>query len=207
MDNASRTLGDQIFAEIDYNTYLHELYVILLVNYGMRHFGHPQDTWRPLTSKERDAAMRFADLLSKSTHPERSDAHKNWAQELCVLATTLYPEDDMVRRYASATQINAGKQTLLWRWIHQNAKPLMTIYCATSATATVFYSRVESAEHTSTPEQALSASASKAHKTSGKPHKKHRARKLSTHRQLSDTRSSAATLTNSGRRRSLLERR
>lgn len=102
MDNASRTLGDQIFAEIDDNTYLHELYDILLFNYGMWRFGHPQDTWRPLTSKDRDAAMRFADLLSKSTHPERSDAHKNWAQELCVLATTLYPDDDMVRRYAGA---------------------------------------------------------------------------------------------------------
>ena len=115
--------------------------------------------------------MRFADLLSKSTHPERSDAHKNWAQELCVLATTLYPEDDMVRRYASATQINAGKQTSLWLWTHQNVKLQMKLYSATSATATAFYSRAEFAELTSTPEQAHSASASKAHKASAKPHK------------------------------------
>ena len=92
-------------------------------------------------------------------------------------------------------------------WTPQNVKLQMKLYCATSATATVFYSRAESAEHTSTPEQAPSACASKSHKTSGKPHKKHRARELSTRRQLSGTRSSAATLTNSGRRRSLLERR
>ena len=84
----------------------------------------------------------------------------------------------------------------------------MKICSATSAIATAFYSRAESAELTSTPEQAPSASAFKAPKTSGNtPPQKHRARELSTNRQFSGTRSSGPTLTNSDRRRSLLERR
>ena len=56
-------------------------------------------------------------------------------------------------------------------WSPQNVKLQMKLYSATSATATAFYSRAEFAELTSTPEQAHSASASKAHKASAKPHK------------------------------------
>ena len=74
-------------------------------------------------------------------------------------------------------------------WIPQNVKLQMKLYSATSAIATAFYSRAESAELTSTPEQALSASAFKVPKLRPKPTKKHRARELSTNRQFSSTRS------------------
>ena len=96
-------LGDHIYQDIATNEYLTELYQKLLISYGL---------WRTakfdaicsseiITLNELLDALRFADLLSKSTHPEDSDAHKNWAQEIIVMALTLYPDQAVVRKYAA----------------------------------------------------------------------------------------------------------
>ena len=72
-----------------------------MVNYGLWHLNINLDQQRPITEQDLDAAMRFADILSKSTHPTKRDDHKNLAQELVTLATTLYPNNPLVQRYAA----------------------------------------------------------------------------------------------------------
>ena len=48
-----------------------------------------------------DDALRFADLLSKSTHAEKADSHKIWAHEIITMLLTLYPDDEVVGGYRS----------------------------------------------------------------------------------------------------------
>lgn len=52
--------------------------------------------------------LLFADLLSKSTHPERRDAHRIWAQEIITLLLALYPYNEKVSYYAGAVLASTG---------------------------------------------------------------------------------------------------
>ena len=53
-------------------------------------------------------ALRFADLLSKSNHPEASARHKMWAQEIIVLLNELYPDNSLVKLYAGSVFSSVG---------------------------------------------------------------------------------------------------
>lgn len=55
-----------------------------------------------------DYALRFADLLSKSTHLEKADAHKIWAHEIITMLLTLYPDDEVVKYYAGSVLTSTG---------------------------------------------------------------------------------------------------
>lgn len=101
MTEPSVRLGDHLYERIDTNAYLISLYEDLLVNYGLWRLNINLDQQRTITEQDLDAAMRFADILSKSTHPDKRDDHKNLAQELVTLATTLYPNNALVQRYAA----------------------------------------------------------------------------------------------------------
>lgn len=66
-------LGDSIFKDIEKNEYLQEIFNAILYNYSLKLFS--------IQNKERKAydindALRFADLLSKSTDKTRSEIHK-----------------------------------------------------------------------------------------------------------------------------------
>lgn len=100
-------LGDVLFQGIDENDYLNELYKNILYNYAIT-------TLRITNIKQLrginvDDALRFADLLSKSTHPEKSDAHKIWAHEIITMLLALYPEDEVVRYYARSSADEYGQ--------------------------------------------------------------------------------------------------
>lgn len=90
MSNKQVTVGDLVFADIDSNEFLKQLYANLLYNYGLHRLGlvdrQPYDV-------DVEAALRFADLLSKSTHPTNRDRHRVWAQEIALLCHILYPND------------------------------------------------------------------------------------------------------------------
>lgn len=101
MAESNVRLGDHLYETIDTNAYLTSLHDDLLVNYGLWRLNIHLDQQRPITDKDLDAALRFADILSKSTHPTKRDEHKNQAQELVTLATTLYPDNPRVQRYAA----------------------------------------------------------------------------------------------------------
>lgn len=93
-DNYNGTLGDAIFAGIEKNEYLNELYEAILFNYSVSLF-HVTDVSR----KEIDIedSLRFADILSKSTSLKKADMHKTWAQEIVALLKELYPNDRRIK--------------------------------------------------------------------------------------------------------------
>lgn len=100
MTENKQRLGDAIFSDIDRNEYLNKIYESLLYNYALKVFKLDQN----FAQKEVDirAALRFADLLSKSNHPEKADAHKMWAQELVILINELSGNDPIVKMYAGS---------------------------------------------------------------------------------------------------------
>lgn len=107
MDETSMVnLSDAIFGDIESNDFLNELYNNILYNYALKTLC--------LTDRKKmrginvTAALRFADLLSKSTHPQRRDNHKIWAQEIITLLLALYPDDEKVSYYAGAVLSNTG---------------------------------------------------------------------------------------------------
>lgn len=90
----STILGESIFKDIESNEYLQEIYNAILYNYSLNLFGIFKKD--PVDFNLVDA-LRFADLLSKSTDPTRSELHKVWAQEIVALLNTLYPQNKSVK--------------------------------------------------------------------------------------------------------------
>ena len=89
----STTLGDSIFKDIESNKYLQEIYNAILFNYSLNLFdiqNKPQKQFNLID------ALRFADLLSKSTDPIKAETHKVWAQEIVALLNALYPQNESV---------------------------------------------------------------------------------------------------------------
>lgn len=99
------TVGDLVFSDIDSNEFLKQLYANLLYNYGLHRLGlvdrQPYDV-------DLEAALRFADLLSKSTHPTSRDRHRVWAQEIALLCHILYPNDPRTKVYVPAIFTTLG---------------------------------------------------------------------------------------------------
>lgn len=90
----STILGDSIFKDIESNEYLQEIYNAILFNYSLNLFRIPKKN--PVEFNLIDA-LRFADLLSKSTDPIKAELHKVWAQEIVALLNTLYPKNKSVQ--------------------------------------------------------------------------------------------------------------
>ncbi len=90
----STILGDSIFKDIESNEYLQEIYNAILFNYSLKLFGIPNK--KPVQFNLIDA-LRFADLLSKSTDSLKAELHKVWAQEIVALLDALYPQNDSVQ--------------------------------------------------------------------------------------------------------------
>lgn len=84
-------LGDAIFNDIDDNDFLNVLYDNMLYNYAI--FRLHLEGFQQARNVDVNAALRFADLLSKSTHETRADEHKMWAQEIVTILLELYPEN------------------------------------------------------------------------------------------------------------------
>ena len=68
-----KRLGDVLFQDIDDNDYLNELYKNILYNYAITIL--QITNIKQLRGINVDDALRFADLLSKSTHAEKADSH------------------------------------------------------------------------------------------------------------------------------------
>ena len=107
MDKAPMVnLSDAIFGDIENNEYLNELYNNILYNYALKTLC--LDKRKKMRGVNVTAALRFADLLSKSTHAERRDAHRIWAQEIITLLLALYPDNEKVSYYAGAVLASTG---------------------------------------------------------------------------------------------------
>ncbi len=98
------TLGEHIYYKIEDNEYLNELYEIILFNYSMDLLGSPQRK-KPI---KKEHALRFADILSKSYGQPNSEKHRAWAQEIIALLNATYPDDTMIKAYATSVLANIG---------------------------------------------------------------------------------------------------
>lgn len=105
MSSDQVNVGELVFNDIDENAFLNQLYANLLYNYGLHRF---QLTYREQYDVDVEAALRFADLLSKSTHPTKRDRHRVWAQEIALLCNILYPDNPHVRAYVPAIFTTLG---------------------------------------------------------------------------------------------------
>ena len=98
-------LGTAIFQDLHYNPYLNELYDNILYNYSTRMFGVRGNDPRHVDIED---AMRFADILSKSTDPQNADKHKIMAQEIMALLHKIEPEHPAVNFYLGSVLLSAG---------------------------------------------------------------------------------------------------
>jgi|GEM_PF-4701111 hypothetical protein len=101
MNEEKRRLGDVIFLEIEDNDYLNELHEKILYNYAIKLFQLEQQ--KAFLEFDLKDALRFSDLLSKSTHPEKSDTHK-----IIILLNELYPDNELVKMYAGSIFSSTG---------------------------------------------------------------------------------------------------
>ena len=101
------SFGEIYFKALEKNEYLMELYDAILYNYALKVFGLPENKFPPRVFEIMDA-LRFADLLSKSTAPDHSVQHKMWAQEIAALLYGLYPHNEDVQFFAGAILHSVG---------------------------------------------------------------------------------------------------
>ncbi len=98
------TLAESIYREIDQNDYLNEIYSSLLYNYSIELFGLD----RPLKQIQIKDALRFADLLSKSSYKPTEERDHQWGQEIVTLLRLIYPEDEAVKYYLGSVLSAVG---------------------------------------------------------------------------------------------------
>lgn len=100
-------VGDDFYAELESNAYLHEIYASILHNYSLSLFNVNKKTGIP-RSFNIAHALRFADLLSKSNHSTKSELHKIWAQEIVALLDKLHPDDPIIKHFLGSVLSSAG---------------------------------------------------------------------------------------------------
>lgn len=105
-DSQKIRLGDAIFNSIDDNDFLNVLYDNMLYDYAILKLH--LEGFQQARNVDVKAALRFADLLSKSTHSTKADEHKMWAQEIVTILLELYPENEDVSYYAGSVLSSVG---------------------------------------------------------------------------------------------------
>lgn len=100
-----KNLGEAIYSDIDNNEYLNKIYQNILYNYSLKLFDLRSK--QPVEINHRDA-LRFADILSKSTHPEKADSHKIWAQAIVALLRAVNQQDESLDLFFGSILANTG---------------------------------------------------------------------------------------------------
>lgn len=100
-----RKLGDILYQDIENNTYLLEIFNDILYNYSLALFGNTKAAKKEINISH---ALRFADILSKSIHPQYAEKHKIWAQEIVALLNSLYPSNEAIKFYMGSILTNSG---------------------------------------------------------------------------------------------------
>ena len=121
------TLGSEIFEGIESNEYLQEIFETILINYSYSLF-HARNREPKLF--DLNHALRFADLLSNSIGSTNSEVHKIWAQEIVVLLSKLYPENETVKYYTRSVLSNVSnfRGLSLQPYVHETKMTLRQIF-------------------------------------------------------------------------------
>ncbi len=99
-------LGDFIYSDLLYNSYLKILYKKLLESYY--NFTTNLIEINSLTDKEIVDLLRFADILSKSTEDSKRDEHNNLAQSIISMLNCLFPENPIIKHIAGSVLSNVN---------------------------------------------------------------------------------------------------
>lgn len=105
----NQTLAEALYVGIDNNEYLNEIYDSLLYNYSIKIF-NSQKQHKEVNIKD---ALRFANLLTKSSIPEKRDRHRLWGQELVILLSIVYPENSSIMYYLGSILSTVGNYRVL----------------------------------------------------------------------------------------------
>ena len=98
------TLCEALYTDIDKDDYLQEIYESLLYNYSL--FLLKSD--KPMREIPKIDALRFSDILAKSTFPPTADRDRTWGQEIAILLRLLYPDDETVKYYLGSALSAVG---------------------------------------------------------------------------------------------------
>ena len=87
------TVGNTIYSNIESNDYLKKIYGKILLQYTKYLFENEKSTDDiPIVD-----ALRFADILSKSTDKEKRERHYNLSQEIVSLLSTLDDKNALIQ--------------------------------------------------------------------------------------------------------------
>ncbi len=89
------TLVEMLYKNIEQDEYLNEIYNNLLYNYSLKLF----KVDKQMKNININHALRFADLLSKSTYEPKSEMQQLWGQEIAILLNLIYPQNNNIRYY------------------------------------------------------------------------------------------------------------
>lgn len=98
-------IGNLLFNDIENNAYLNNLYEKTLISYAKKTL-QVTDNTDTLNNNEINDLLRFADLLSKSNHNEKSEQQKMWAQEIIVLLNYLFPHSNSIKAFGGSVFSN-----------------------------------------------------------------------------------------------------
>ncbi len=96
------TKGDIILAAAEQHAYFRSLYTKLLENYGARTFAvSPVNL---ITQQEIKDLLRYADLFSKSNVTNKISFHRNLAQEIVIMLSFVFEDNEEAKLHISAVQ-------------------------------------------------------------------------------------------------------
>lgn len=98
------TLSEALYKDLQNNSYLIEIYQDLLINYSIKLF----DIDMPIIEINIDDALRFADLLSKSSDESKYEDHRMLGQEIAILLNLIYPSNIKIKYYLGSILSSLG---------------------------------------------------------------------------------------------------
>ena len=98
------TLSEALYKDLQNNSYLIEIYQNLLINYSIKLF----DIDMPIIEINIDDALRFADLLSKSSDERKYEDHRMLGQEIAILLNLIYPSNIKIKYYLGSILSSLG---------------------------------------------------------------------------------------------------
>lgn len=98
------TLAESIYDSIDNNEYLNEIYEKLLSLYANKVLGVESLNY----NYDEEDALRFADILVKSTDPMKMDTHRLWGQEIITILRLLNPKNEKIKYYLGTILSTVG---------------------------------------------------------------------------------------------------